>query len=933
MLLLLLRDFITQIFRPTMAIAQKVCLTFYRLVSLHNTVPPIFIANTFNPTERMRLIFFVVILLSRFSYHVVQAQTPSRDTVRISANWEAVTLEVALEELSSQSGVPITYSRSFLPNTPITLQISQRSVSQTLEKLLEGTSLTFRWVGNELLVVPRTQKSSPQKITLNGIVKDATTHEELIGASVFYQKQNEAKPHGSTTNLNGFFATQLSKGNYTIWVKYLGYESQRHMWHLEKDTSVTIALQPTPFQLSEVTVSENRDSLTQLAFLSNTVNLLQLKTEMIENVPAFLGEADVVRSLQLLPSVQAIPEGSSGLFVRGGNEGQNLVLLDGAPIYNPNHMFGLFSIFNTDVVKHVDLYNEAFPARFGGRIASVVEVHTKDGNRTQSELAGSVGSIASHLTYEAPWAKGKGTFWVGGRFTYIDLLMQLFSFQLPTDDRFYFYDINLKATWRDAKKGKFAFSAYIGRDNSGLGSTSTYSWGNQAYSLRWSKPIGNRWFSESTLFYSNFDNTTEVSLVETQGYRQAYDLWDLGFRQYINYYHNDNISLEFGVEAIQHEYNLGTIEPLDSLSIVVPESVSPTYVWESAAFAELEYALFERFRVRAGIRYSRFDHIGPGSQYVYNVHPVVSPSTNNNNIIGQEFYDSDEFYDTQSGVEPRLSMSYRLSMPSSLKLTYTRMFQYLHLLSNQGTVPPLALWFPSNRHMPAQYADLFSLGYFHQKAEGKYRFSVQGYYRITRNQLDFKPSASIFLNDHIETEVLNGRNRAFGAEFLLSKDKGKLKGSLSYTFSRSLQEIDGINQGEAYPSSFDRQHNIAVTMSHPLGKRWRFSANWLFASGVAFSFPAGRYEKDGILLPYYTARNSFRLPNTHRLDLSFTLRPKNTNPSAKTGELNLSLFNFYGRENPYSYVFRQSADDPSRTEVIKLFLFTVLPAVSYKFRI
>lgn len=856
---------------------------------------------------------------------------------KVSVHWKDVSFSQALDLLSQEVGVSFAYSRGYLPPGTFSLNVEDMPLGTLLDRLLKDSGLSYAFLHSEIILTKTAKQKAQNSWLVRGKVKDAESEEELVGAYIFFKSMGQGgkvERRSTVTNVNGFFAVRLPEGRHEVLIKYLGYGLYAESWEVGKDLRYDVKLLPFSQTLKQVEVRATPDKgdEKEASTLLDAANLLALKADIFEKVPAFFGESDVVRSLQVLPSIQNTPEGSAELSVRGGSDGQNLVLLDGVPVYNPYHMFGLFSIFNTGIVKKVNFYAESFPAQYGGRTASVIDVQTKDGNRKKKEVTASVGVMASHIVAETPWAKGKGTLWAATRFTYIDPLIRLLAKDDAPNRRFYFYDVNLKATWRNKKIGKLSFSTYFGNDESGLQNTIFHTWGNRLFSLQWDKIIGKRWFSKLIIYSSTFERDSKVRFVQSQSYAQKYYFDNNGLKQVFTYYHNGNITFESGLQLEFHDYDFGSVYPLRG-SIAKKEETQRRTVAESGLFSEIRYKAFDRLNFRLGLRVNNFSHLGPATRYLYNISTPASPQDfTPHNIIGKKEIPKNKIYDSQSDASVRFSVGCQIGQKNAVKATYSYTNQYLHLLSKREMIPPPTYWVPSNIYLPAQHAKFFSLGFFRSKFLKKFKFSLQGYIRHTGKNLDFKPAADIFMSEHIETELMQGERQSVGVEFMLSKEKGRLTGSLSYTYAQQNQYFDGINEGKTHPTSTDRRHNLSCILSYQINRRLSISANWMLASGLPFSHPGGIYRKDNFILPYYTGRNNARLPTTHRLDFSLTWRHKIKSNWKKYGELNFSVYNLYMRKNVYSYIFRQTSQDYKQFKLQKIFLFPILPSVTYKFK-
>lgn len=838
---------------------------------------------------------------------------------KVTGEWEQASCRQVLEDLRVQTKVNFIYGHSYLPDTTYSFAFRSATLGHVLKQVLEGTCLEYLVLGNEIVL----RKKEEERYTLSGKVVDAVTGEELTGVAIFARKLKK----GTVTNIFGLFSLTLPAGDYLLEVSSIGYQTRQLEVALKVEQRLDLQLQPTDLQLEEVLVTGNREE-TYVEQLQ--VHSLKLSPELTRQVPAFLGEADVVKTLQLLPGVQSGSEGNAGFFVRGGGADQNLVLIDGAPVFSSSH-FGFFSVFNPDIVKSIEFSRGSIPAHFGGRLSSVLSVNMREGNQQNFSFSGGIGSLSTRATVEGPLLKGKASFLLSGRRTYADLLFN----SLPNDDlavnRLYFYDLNAKLDYRPDQNNRLSLSLYNGRDQLGYKDFFNTSWGNQAGSLRWSHIFNPRIFSNLTLYTSYFRARSTVNLQEAFSYFTRYNLRNIGLKQIFNYYPGPDLELDFGVEFNYHRFFYGEIQPLAPNSIVQEEALQPGYAVESAVFGSMDLNLTDRLKAYAGLRYSRFDNLGPARVNLYNI-PDGSSGFEEAFIVDSLLYRSGEIVNTWEGLEPRLALRYLVASSTSLKASYSKTRQYINQLSNTNTPSPVDMWAPANRYIRPQIGDQFSLGVFKSFMDGKVEGSLEGYYKLMQNQTEFKPLASLVLNNNLETELLQGNGTSYGVELLLRKLKGKTTGWVSYTLSRSELEVNGINFNRPYPASFDRRHNMAVVLNYRANPQLQVAANWVYSSGVAYTFPVGKYEKNGLLVPFYTSRNDFRLPPVHRLDLSVTFFRKMKPDSKNESSFNFSVYNAYYRKNTYAYIFRQSRADSSRTEVVKLYLFAIIPSFTYNFK-
>lgn len=771
------------------------------------------------------------------------------------------------------------------------------------------------------------------KFTISGYIKDAANGEALIGATIYIKSLST----GATTNVYGFYSITLEGGNYDIDVSYIGFATQSKSVALNENVRLDIELKGEGKQLEAVVVSSTKDEEGVKA-LEMSTNRLDMKT--ILKMPAFLGEADVIKSLQQLPGVSTVGEGASGFNVRGGSVGQNLILLDEASVYNSSHLLGFFSVFNPDAVKDTKLYKGAIPAQFGGRISSLLDVRMKEGNNKDYEVNGGIGTIFSRGAVEGPLFKGDGSFIVAGRRSYADILARPFVDVLKDGGALNFYDFTGKTNYNINSRNRIFVSGYTGRDKFFFDGNQGFSWGNNTGTIRWNKIFNDRLFANFSGIFSRYDYSLQFGENDLDNFRWKSSIRNLTFKPSFSYFLNTNNEISFGAEV-----NYYSFEPANAfgtsngnrIDISLPEK----YNLESALYLGNGQHLSPKISVEYGLRYSYFAGYGPGAQYMYNDTIPGRRKT----PIAEKTINKGETTATYHNFEPRFSFKAELNEVSSVKASYTRMAQYLHLISNTTASNPLDVWTPTSNNIKPELADQWVLGYFRNFGkEQMFEFSVETYYRKTQNQIDYIDGADLLINEYIEGDLLTGIGRAYGMEFYLQKKVGKFTGWVAYTLARTELKVDGINRNEWYAARFDQTHNVKVTGFYDINKRWSASANFTFVSGTPSTFPTSRYTVQGMLIPYNAAdsRNNVRLPAYHRLDLSFRLEGKtvkrNGNVRKNSDYWVFGVYNLYARKNPFSIYFTQGKDrvtqgDPINSEARQLSIIgTVIPSVSYNFK-
>ncbi len=754
-----------------------------------------------------------------------------------------------------------------------------------------------------------------QKYKISGYVKDITNGEDIYGAII---KVKELENVGTKTNAYGFYSITLDQGTYTLIYRSTGFETQEMPVVLNEDQSINIELTvPKDVLLIEevvISAEKENDNIT-----SAEMNITKFDPKDIETIPVIFGEKDIMKTLQLTPGVKGAGEGNAGFFVRGGGADQNLILLDEAPVYNASHLLGFFSVFNSDAIKDVSLFKSGIPAEYGGRASSVMDVKMRDGNLKKFGMSGGIGLISSRLTLEAPLVKDKGSFILSGRRSYADLFLKASNDPDIRNTTLYFYDLNAKGNYRISDKDRIFLSGYFGRDNFGFSDIFGFNWGNATGTVRWNHVINDKIFSNTSFVYSNFDYEFSVGSGD-EGFGVKSSIQDFNLKQDFSYFINTSNTMKFGVNAIHHTFRPGALTgDNDSFNEVI---LDPRYGVELGAYIQNEQKLGARFSMMYGLRYSGFNLMGEGKSYEFDEKGNTTAINEHDKLESIQYY---------QGFEPRFSMSYILSETNSIKLGYNRNYQYLHQLSNSTTSSPTDVWVPSSNIVKPQIADQIAIGYYQNLKENMFKTSVEVYYKNLQNQIDYRTGAQTVLNNEVEGELVFGRGFAYGAEFLVEKKKGKLTGWISYTLSRSLRQFDDIDEGSIFPARQDRIHDIAVVLMYKLNEKLSLATSWVYYTGDAVTFPSGKYEVNGEVLPYYTERNGYRMPDYHRIDLGLTWYLKDKNKF--THNLNFSVYNGYARENAFTITFGPDEDDPSKTVATQTALFKIVPSITYNFNL
>lgn len=744
--------------------------------------------------------------------------------------------------------------------------------------------------------------------SFHGIIKSSETGEALIGATIAVKGQ---KNTGAYSNAYGFYSLTLPEGKYFLAIQSIGFKTKRDTLVLKKEMTLNFALVPESINIGEVVVTgEHSDkNVTSTEMSSN-----RLEIREVQAIPVLLGEKDIMKTIQLLPGIKSAGEGSAGFYARGGGIDQNLIVLDEATVYNSAHLLGFLSVFNSDAIKDVKVMTGGIPAEYGGRLSSVLDIRTNDGNDKTFEGQGGIGLLASRLTFGGPIVKEEGSFIISARRTYADLFLKLSSDTTINSASLYFYDLNAKANYTLSENDRVFISGYFGRDNFEFPNAFGFNWGNATSTLRWNHIFSDYLFSNTSLIYSNYEYSNTVG-VGTSQFQISSGIEDLNFKTDMEYFINSQSSLKFGINSIYHTFLPGTVSS-GSTSVTNSLTLEHRYALESAAYISHETEVITGFKINYGARFSIFTLYGPGNINSYDA---------NGDIVSTTAYSSGSAIQTYTSFEPRISGNVLLDETSSIKASYTRTAQYLHLLSNSATTNPSDLWVPSSNNVKPQACDQFNLGYFRNFNDNEYELSIEGYYKNMTNQIDYKNGADLQLNSNVESLLRYGREWSYGVELLIRKKVGKFTGWLGYTFAKTMEQIAEINNGQAFPARQDRTHDISIVGIYNYDSKWTFSATWVYNTGNAVTFPTGNYLVDGRLIPFYTERNGYRMPAYHRLDLSatWTLGPKSN--------LNFSLYNAYDRWNAYAITFKRDPNDPTKTQAVQTTFFPIIPSVTYNF--
>ena len=766
------------------------------------------------------------------------------------------------------------------------------------------------------------------KITLSGVITDYNSNETLIGVNVIIPELNI----GTSTNVYGFYSITIPKGSHSVLVSYLGYQSIDQRVTLDRSSKINFKLTPRTEFLQEVVVQEDLEKL-NVETPQMSVNNLSIAT--IKKIPAVLGETDVIKSLLLLPGVSNAGEASSGFNVRGGATDQNLILLDEATIFNSDHLFGFFSVFNPDAIKNVKLYKGGIPARYGGRVSSVLDIYQKEGNSKDFNLTGGIGVLSMRLLAEGPIVKDKSSFLIGGRSSYAHLFLKF----TENDNTAFFYDLNTKLNFKIDDKNSIYISGYFGRDVFDVDDSFKNSYGNSVANLRWNHLFSDKLFSNLSLIYSDYYYGLSLDFV---GFKWNSNIQNFNVKYDLRHYLSNDIELQYGLQNIYYKFNPGEIIPQNESSGVNYLKLIDKYANETAVYVQVDQKLSDKINIAYGLRFSNFIRLGQREYYTYEddmpvrfnqTLDIYEKATPIDTISSSK----SESLKTFHNFEPRFAISYIIDGSQSIKASYNRMSQYLHLISNTSSPTPLDVWAPSGAYIKPQILDQYALGYF-KNFRQNYSIETEVFYKFIKNRVNYIDGADLIANQAIEQVILNGKSQAYGLEVLLKKNSGNLQGWLSYTLSKSEQKTPGrtpdepgINQGQWYNTPYDKTHDISLTASYSLSDNWSLAGNFIFQTGRPTTYPIGQYQYEGTTFPNFGSRNKNRLPFYHRLDFSATYTPMPKKKSGWRGEWVFSVYNIYDRKNAASLTFREDLET-NQNEAVKLSIFGIIPSITYNFR-
>jgi CarboxypepD_reg-like domain/TonB-dependent Receptor Plug Domain len=774
------------------------------------------------------------------------------------------------------------------------------------------------------LIGVRTNALKAGNATIAGYIRDQKSGESISGAAVYIDNP----PIGVTTDQYGYFSFTLPRGRHVLRISSVGMKDTKRQVMLYSDGKLNIELSEFVPSLKVVTVISEKNSNVKRAQMG--VEKLNIKT--IKQVPVVFGEVDVLRAVLALPGVTSVGEASTGFNVRGSAADENLILFNDATIFNPSHFFGFFSAFNPDVVKDVDLYKSSIPEKFGGRLASVLDITTRDGNKKKLSGDGGVGPVTARLTLDGPIGNEKTTFVLGGRTTYSDWLLKTIPNSDYSNSSASFYDLNLHISHEINAKNNLYLTGYLSQDKFRLNSDTLYQYSNKNLNLKWKHNFNNKLVSVITGGYDGYAYSIASQYNPINAYKLSFDINQAYFKADFNFTPNSSHAIDFGLSSIFYKLQPGSYQPDGAKSLVAPDKLDQEQALESALYLGDRFTISPRLSLNAGIRYSIYNYLGPHDVYTY----VPGQPREVSTILDTVSYGPGKFIKTYQGPEYRISMRYILSDNSSLKAGYNTLRQYIHVLSNTTAISPTDVWKLSDPNISPEYGDQFSLGYYQDFKSHNIETSVEIYYKRLHNYLDYKSGAVLIMNPHIETDVLNTRGKAYGAEFMIKKLAGKLNGWLSYTYSRTLLQVDDplagqtINNGDFYPANFDRPNNANLVGNYKINHRFSISLNVSYSTGRPITLPVAIYDLGGSQRVFYSDRNQYRIPDYFRTDLSMNIEGNHKIKKFKHSSWTLGVYNLTARKNPYSVYF---VEENGVIKGYQLSIFgTAIPFITYNFK-
>jgi len=873
----------------------------------------------------------------------------------INGNFQKTSLEQFFKTIEKEYSIHFYYKSEWVKSYVINQTFKDMPLIQVLNLLFDRQPLTFKFFQNNSVVIfPKgsdgrnvSGSNEPQVIVigdplnegryvtakLKGKILDGKNSEPLAGAIIFHPQTGI----GTTSNASGNYELDLPTGDHTLQVSFMGYEILKQKIKLIESGRADFELFEETHNLEEVTITGDGSKASKAQ-----MSMIKVNSRIMKELPVMMGEADIIKSVIMMPGVQSVGEMSSGFNVRGGNTDQNLVLMDGAPVFNTSHMFGFFSMINPDAVQDVTLFKGGIPASYGERISSIMDVKLKDGNNENIKFYGGIGLINSRFTLEGPFAKKKkSTFLIGGRTTYSDWIMRQSKNAQFMNSVAHFYDVNGTLNLLLGENNTLKLMGYVSNDVFNLNSNSLYTYGNIISSANWKANISKKLISNLSLAYSKYSfqlDQKDPNLAEDD-YKLITGL-EYGSMKYIlSWLPNEKHRVNAGLQTIGYKILPGEIRPSGSPTNVIPERVANQQSVELGAFIDDDIDLSASTALNIGVRYARFMSMGPTT--VLNYDPAQT--INSGSVIDSTVFRAWQTAKMYHGIEPRLSLKFNLASSGSIRLSYQRIHQFMNQVSNTSVISPADFWKSSDAHILPLISDQLAVGLFKTPQKGLFETSAEVYYKKLQNLLEYKNGAVLVMNHHVEADIINANGYSYGLELFLKKNAGRLNGWISYTYSRTMRQTDNkfpedvINGRKYYPSVYDKPHDLSTVMNYQISRRWRFSGNFVLSSGRPVTLPEQKYMFDGRQIVYYSDRNKYRMPPYHRMDVSITLDENLRKKRMWKGSWTFSVYNLYGRKNPYSIFYRKDASiqmvNKDQYAIYKLSVIGVpVPSITYNFK-
>lgn len=868
---------------------------------------------------------FHSILIYLFSLQIATAQTNSDVLdMHVRLTVRNTTIQKAIEELSVKYSIVFSYEPSEIPlDKAVTLPTTEMLLKDLLSVMFKNTKVLVSARSGVIILRKAASPGYNTKLkhTISGIIKDARSGETLIGATIYIDDLKI----GAIANEYGFYSLSAPEGLYQLKVSSIGYKTLVRDTALLTSIHFDVELSPDSHELQEVVITEDASNLTKF---QRGISKVDMKT--IKELPSLFGEADVLRNILLLPGVNSMAELGGDFQVRGGSWDQNLMLLDEAPVYNSNHLFGMYSTYNPDIIKDIKFYKAGIPANYGGRISSVMDITQKDGNMKAFHLNGTVGLIASKLSIECPIVKDKASFIIAGRRSTIEPYMGHISNDNASKIRPYFYDVNAKTNYIINRNNRIFLSGYLGKDKMQV-EKNNQDYGNITATLRYNHIFGEKLFSNTSLIYSNYKMYGDQSDIDN-AFKAKLGLEHCEFKNEFIYSLSRH-KLDFGMRAVFYTFHPGEQEPLGDSSVRAKIVLPTQHALESAVYVDDNFSISEKLELEAGVRLSNYNLLGPADVLTYQTNVPRNPIE----VIGSIHYKKNQVVQTYSNIEPRASLKYNVTENQTVTLSYNRMVQYVQLVSRTFNPLPYDMWKPSNNYIKPLHGDQYSVGWFMHLPEKSIDISVESYYKTLQNVMEIKPGAETLLNETLDAALLQGKGRAYGVEFATYLTKSRLTGMVSYTWSRTQRKVDGkfmeekINYGKYYPTDYDIPHKVTLAGEFKVSARFMLTANFMYQTGRPVTYPVGQYKYFNVLLPYYSSKNEDRYPALHRLDLGAVLHNKKKEGQKWESFWTFSIYNVYARQNYYYAGIRRKSGSQN-TEAVKLWFFGIVPSVSFSFK-